>query len=150
MATIPRVLIKKGTDAVKDIFTTYGLRTSKYPYILKPVQKNVATRKYYDQDGDYEYIPATPKYEALEFVIGFAYKGAANGADTYIKNFLDYIVGSEITIYSEFTKTGRAKCRVVTDITDSKFFRAGKDIVELDITFKTNDPNTNTALTLTV
>jgi len=144
---IPKVLIKKGTTT-QDIFATYGLKVTKFPYILRPEAKNIATRSYYDQDGDYEYIPATLKYKALEFNVTFAYKGALNGADTYVKNFFDFIMGAEISIYSEHAKVGRQKCRVVSNTNDPKFFRAKKDVVEFDITFKTNDPNTNITLTL--
>lgn len=145
---IPKFLMKKGEVTI-DIFTTYGIRVEDFPYLpLKTQPKNIVTRKYLDQDGDYEYVPTTLYYEPQKFTITFVYKGATNAADTNIKNFLDYLRGAEISMYSEHAKVGRQKCRLES-ISETPFlYRAKKDVVHIALTFKCNDPSTNITLSL--
>lgn len=149
MATIPKVLIKKG-EVTKDIYVDYGLRVTSFPFLLlnaKP--KNIATRKYPDQDGDYVYIPAVVRYEPQDFTVRFAYKGEKDSAGLNIAAFIAYISGAEITIYSEFVKVGRQRCRVMEISDDAKLNRTGvKDIVEFEITFRSEDPVNNVTLTI--
>ena len=148
MATIPKVLIKKGITTT-DIFATYEMRVVDFPTIIYGKPKNIATRTYFDQNGDYEHIPATLYYESAEFTIRFAYKGAKDSANAKIATFLAYLSGAELTIYSEFVKLGRQKCRVSDAVEPIRFYRDGKkDLQEFSVKFKTNDPNTNVTLTI--
>lgn len=148
MSIIPKVLIKKG-EVTKDIFTEYGLRVTAFPYLLlnaKP--KNIATRTYYDQNGSYVYIPPTVKYEGQDFKVSFVYKGAKDSAGLNVSAFIAFISGAEISIYSEFVKVGRQRCRVM-EIADGNLNRYDKkDILSLDITFRTEDPVSNITLTI--
>jgi len=149
MATTPRFLIKK-SSTTSDIYTAYGLRVVKFPYLpINSKPKNIAKRTYYDQTGDYLHFPTTITYEGIEFTVRFAYKGAKDAANTNITNFITYISGVEISIYSEYLKVGRQRVRVIEINNDPAFYRdSKKDVVEFDITFKTEDPNTNITLTL--
>lgn len=147
MATIPNVLIKKASTTT-NIYTTYEMRVVEFPTIIYGKPKNIASRSYFDQTGDYEYIPSTIYYESVEFSIKFAYKGTKDTAHTKIATFLAYLSGAELTIYSAFLGVGRQKCRVSDAVEPIKFYRDGKkDLVEFSVKFKCNDPNTNVTLT---
>jgi hypothetical protein len=145
--TIPKFLIKKG-DVVTDIYAQWGIVVTSFPYLMINARpKNIASTKYYDQNGDYEYIPSVITYEPVEFTVGFAYKGAKDEANIKIPNFIEYISG-EISLYSEYAKIGRQKCRVV-EIESDIFFRSNvSDVVSFTVKFKTNDPITNVILSL--
>ena len=146
---IPRTLIKKGTTTI-DLFTTYGFMVEDFPFLpIKAKPKNIYERSYYDQDGNYTYIPATLKYEPQVFDLTFVYKGSKNGADTALPNFINYIIGTEFTIYNEHAKVGRAKCHIENINEKPKFYRWDKDVIAVTMTIKCNDPVTNTTLTLT-
>ena len=148
MATIPKVLIKKGST-VTDIYATYSMMVVDFPFVIQGKPKNIASRSYYDQNGDYEFIPSTIYYEPTEFTIRFAYKGSKQTAQGKINTFLTYISGAELSIYSEFIKLGRQKCRVSDEPEVVRFYSDGnKDLVEFTVKFKCNDPNTNITLAL--
>lgn len=144
---IPKFLIKKG-EVITDVYAQWGIVVIDFPYLMinaKP--KNIATKTYFDEQGDYEYIPDEITYHPQEFTIKFAYKGAKNAANAAIASFLNYIVG-EISLYSEFAKIGRQKCRVIQIEDGSKLFRANKDVAEFSVRFKSNDPVNNITLSL--
>ena len=143
---IPAFKIKK-VSTTTDIFTTYAMRVVEFPFIISGKPKNIASRTYFDETGDYEYIPSTIYYESVEFVVKFAYKGAKDAANTAIANFLAYLAGAELTLYSAHLGVGRQKCRVSDAVEPIKFYRDGKkDITEFSVKFKCNDPNTNITL----
>lgn len=144
----PKFLIKKG-DTTTDVYAQWGIVVTNFPYLtINAKPKNIASTKYFDQNGDYEYIPATITYEPQEFVVNFAYKGTKDAANTVIPAFISYI-SAEISLYSEHAKIGRQKCRIMEIQQDTKLFRTEtKDVVEFSIRFKSNDPITNVILSL--
>jgi hypothetical protein len=145
---LPKFLIKKG-DTTTDVYAQWSIVVTSFPYLtINAKPKNIASVKYYDQNGDYEYIPATITYESQEFLVSFAYKGIKDAANMVIPAFISYI-SAEISLYYEYAKIGRQKCRIVEILPDPKLFRTGaKDMVEFSIRFKTNDPITNVILSL--
>lgn len=148
MATIPKVLVKKGL-VTKDILAEYGIAVTHFPFIIGGKPKNIATRKYYDEDGDYVFIPETIKYDGIDFSVKFAYKGAFETAGGNIANFMAFISGAEISIYAEHLQIGRQRVRVAEPVEASKFYRtAKKDVIEFEVKFRTEDPMTNISLSV--
>lgn len=147
MAT-PKFLIKKG-EIVTDVQAQWGIVVTDFPFLsINTKPKNIATRSYYDENGDYEYIPEVITYEPQEFTIKFAYKGAKDSAGTAIGSFINYI-SAEISLYSEHAGIGRQSCRIVSIDEPDRFYRtATKDVLSFSIRFKSNDPVTNVILSL--
>lgn len=142
-----RLLIKKDT-VIKDTLADYGIYVKHVPFILFPKLKEPYSHSWYDEDGDDEYIPTTPRYESYNMTIDFVYKGAVNTANSNIKSFLEFLVGGYLTIYDEYTGIGRQKIRYVEVGDDASLYRRGNDVVEFNVTFKVNDPNTQVTLAL--
>lgn len=144
-----RLLIGKEGDSVKDVLVEWGIYHKHIPFNLYPKIKEPPKVNFPDQDGDDEYLPATPHYEAYEMKATFIYKGPADTANANIRAFLDYLQGSYFTIYDEYSKIGRQKVRFVEADDDAYLFRRGDiDLVEFYVVFKVNDPKTDVTLTL--
>lgn len=145
---IPKFLIKKG-ETITDVYAQWGIVVVNFPLLMiKAKPKNIATSKYYDKNGDYEYVPEVITYESQEFTIKFAYKGDVNTYGINVPSFINYI-SAEISLYSEYAGIGRQKCRIMEISEPSIFYRtATKDKIEFSIRFKCNDPVTNVILSL--
>jgi hypothetical protein len=143
----PKTLIKKG-DLIIDTLAEYGIFAIDFPVLLINARpKNIATISYYDEDGDYEFIPNKVKFEPQTFVVKFGYMGDNFGNN--ISSFIDFISNSYFTIYNSHAKTGRQKCRVLEISEPTLFFKnEDKEVVEFSVQIKSNDPINNITLSI--
>lgn len=140
-----KLLIKKD-DITIDTLANYGIYVKHVPFLLFPKVKELHKITRYDDNGDYEYLPEEPSYEAYEMNIDFVYKGVLNTANAQIKSFLGFLQGGWLTIYDEYSGIGRQKVRYVSVDEDASLYRRGFDAVEFSVKFKVNDPNTQVTL----
>jgi len=141
-------LIINKDNTIKDVYRDFGIYTKHVPFILYPKAKEPYKKSWYDEDGDDEYLPATPRYEAYTMNVDFVYEGALNTANTNIKNFLDFIQGGYFSLYDEYTGIGRQKIRYVSVDENATLYRRDKDVVEFTVSLKVNDPVTQITITL--
>lgn len=148
--TMKRLLIlKEGETTVKDVLASWGIYTKHVPFNPFPKLKEPPKNSWYDEDGDDEFLPATPRYEAYEMAINFIYKGAAGTANAKIRQFIDFLQGAYMSIYDEHSLIGRQKVRYVSTEDDATLLRRSDiDVVEFTVNFKVNDPKTDITLTL--
>lgn len=105
-----RLLIQKGSDAVRDTAAFWGIYASKTPYIpFPPKPKNAEEQEWKDQNGKERFFPTTPRYNSAEFKVQFVIKGSRAIVKSRIKDFCTYISNSYISIYDEHTGIGRQK-----------------------------------------
>lgn len=130
--------IQKGADIAKNINTEWGMTLKSMPFKAFPDMKEVFTRKWVDQSGEEEYLPATPVFKSYEMDVQFVYLGALDTAGEKIFKFCEYIAGSEVSLYDEFTKVG-CRCRFVS-YEEKAFYRRDEDVVQFSIKFKVNNP----------
>lgn len=133
-----RLVLSKG-DELKDVFTDFGIYTKSVPFKLYPKVKPFYSESWADEDGDDEFIPPAFKYEAYEMKVDFVYTGASYTANAKVKDFLDFLQGSELLMYDEFSRIGR-KVRYDSVDDDATLFRRSIDVVEFRVNFKINDP----------
>ena len=150
------IKIKIGNTATFETATKYNIYVQDFPFIPVPIkQKNVFSQSWYDENGDDEYLPATPTYEPIIITIPFVYKGLLNTAITNIQSFIAELQGVEFKMYDTYSKVGRQKCRLVSyDDSKSTMVRQGyaesdatqKVLAAFALEIKINDPVTNITL----
>lgn len=130
--------IQKGADIAKNINTEWGMTLKSIPFKAFPDMKEVFTREWVEQSGEEEYLPATPVFKSYEMDVQFVYLGALDTAGEKIFKFCEYMAGSEVSLYDEFTKVG-CRCRFVS-YDEKAFYRRDEDAVQFSIKVKVNNP----------
>lgn len=140
----------KPSSLVKDS-KDFNIWVKSVPFRLFPNMKELPSRSWIDQNGDDEYIPDNPIYEAYNISCQFVYIGKYELANTQIRAFLQYLAEDGMfSFYDTYTKIGRTNVRYVsTDDNPDVFYRkeGSNDIVQFTVTLKINDPITNITLT---
>lgn len=132
----------------------FGCYVKSVPFNLFPKVKNIQTQKWNDENGDDEYMPAEPRYEAYEMEVEFVYKGNYGDANYDILKFIETIQGKWLKLYDSYTQIGRQMVRYVSLNDKATLYRRkgtndgslGKDYVTFKVKFKVNDPITNITL----
>lgn len=133
--------IKKiGLSAV-DIFSAWGIKIKSIPPKPFPTLKSIAKREWQDSQGDDEYIPPTPIYEAEEVTIKFFYEGGLDSIADNVIGFLEYLQGGELSFYDEYTGR-KGVFRYKSYLDNAKYHQDG-DELEFSVVFKINDPTEN-------
>lgn len=152
------ILFKKGSLAAIDTAIQWGIYVEDSPYIPIPQQaKNILSQKWFDQQGDDEFIPEVIYYEPIEATIKFLYKGYVSDAKINIKSFIDYITGTIFSFYDKYSMIGRQNCRLLKFSDSAHLEYTGKEevingifqqpcIAKFEITIKINDPVNNITL----
>lgn len=140
-------LVKVG-DTVYDIYEEFGVVTIDFPFLtINATPKNIASISYFDENGDYEFIPDVIKYEPQEFEVKFGIKGT--NVMMGINGFLSLITSSQFSIYNNQCNVGRQKCRVLSVKNPTDFYKIDTTkIVIFTIRIKSNDPINNITLAI--
>lgn len=141
-------LIQKGSDAVKDSNSEWGIVVKSFPYSLLPTPKEPIKNEWHDQHGDDEYN-AEIYYEAYEIEVDF-YAKALNNTTLLnnIRAFFNYIKVGEFKIFDTYTGIGRQKVRYAGYAQDSYKNNNNGARLLFKIKFKVNDPITDITLTM--
>lgn len=134
----------KANSPVKDS-KEWGIWVKSMPFLLYPKLKEPAQRSWPDENGDDEYLPDSPVFEAYTMNVDFVFIGATGTANSQIKSFLNYLSKEgEFSIYDTYSKIGRTHVRY-SSYSDKAFRRRENenDIVQFTVTFKVNDPITD-------
>ena len=130
--------VQKGSDAAKDIKAEWGMYLKSIPFKAFPDVKDVFSREWVEENGEEEYLPPTPVFKSYEMDVQFVYLGALDTAGDKIFKFCEYMAGSEISLYDEFTGVG-CRCRFVS-YDEKAFYRRDEDTVQFSIKLKVNNP----------
>lgn len=140
--------IKTGSEEAFDTASKYGIYVEDFPFLPVPTeQKNVFTQSWFDENGDDEFIPATPFYSPVSITVPFIIKGVLDDAISDIRAFINELTNKEFSFYDEYSKQGRQRCRM-TKYSDSasvlkyRDTRANKVVAKFSIEIKINDPVT--------
>lgn len=129
----------------------WGVWVKHIPFKVFPDLKEIPSRPYPDEHGDYEFVPSKPFYKSYEIDCKFVFIGNSGTANEQIKSFLKYLAeGGMFKFYDTYSKIGRTNVRYVKTDDDPEilFRREGeKDIVQFKVTLKINDPITEILLT---
>lgn len=126
----------------------WGIWVKSIPFLLYPKLKEPAKRSWPEQNGDDEYLPDSPVFEAYSMNVDFVFIGENSTANNQIKSFLNYLSkDGEFSIYDTYTGIGRTHVRY-SSYSDKAFRRREKekDIVQFTVTLKVNDPITDVKL----
>ena len=127
-----------GTDARKDLLSTYGIYLKSIPFQPFPDLKDLPKRDWADQQGDDEFIPANPVFKAYETTVDFVYVGGRGSARDAIYAFIQYIQGGEFSLWDEWKEKG-IRCRYVGYV-DNAFYSREGDIITFSVKLKVNNP----------
>lgn len=117
----------------------YGFYAVEVPYPGAPEVKEPYKNDWYDEDGDDEYIPSSPKFKSFEFEVTLAYNGQAPMFADSLYLLLSDLKREEFAFYSVFGHWGRKDVRYVSYTTDAYHF---DDVFIFKLKFKVNDPVT--------
>ena len=136
------IYIQKGTyqsPTLKKCSSDFGIYAVEVPYIGLPNVKEPYKNDWHDENGDDEYLPSSPVFDAQEITLTLAYRGTGGNG---LKNFFDFITKGEYSIYTECGKWGRQKVRYVDYDTDAYYFKDSNstDVLVFKVKFKVNDP----------
>lgn len=153
MKPYPLLIKKNVTNAVvKNTYDEWNIVCKDFPFKLGGDAKDLYAESLPDEHGDDEYIPDIIPIKAYEIDVPFVYKGNINTANSYIKQFLQYLIGQDgqkpdLKIYDTYTKIGRQNVRYVGYKEDAFVRKEDEgDVVEFTISFKVNDPLTDIRL----
>lgn len=118
--------IKRGSEAVINTFTRWGIACIKVPFKAGGKTKDLAKRDWHDEQGDDTYIPSKLMFEAYdaEFEMACVVNGSAwnlSPSLEKIDSFKKWLSGNdtvggsgaELTIYSPYSTIGRQGCYLV-------------------------------------
>ena len=169
------LLIRKGDDgAVKNTFTQWGICCAKVPFKAGGETKDVPSRNFPDEDGEYSFIPKSLKMKAYNAEFEFVYSGEElaqnimnlSHALTQIEAFKAWLTGNddptnypdgtgaELTIYSPYSNIGRKGCYLVSFSDEEPCVIAkgrgstlyNENVVTFKGTFRVTDPVTQVTL----
>lgn len=139
----------KSGSLVKDS-RDWGIWIKHVPFQLYPKVKEIAKRSWPEENGDDEYLPDAPKFEAYTTSLDFVYLGAHGEGNQQIRSFLNYLSrDGEFSFYDTYSQIGRTRVRF--ESFSEKAFRRrekNKDVIEFSVSLKVNDPITDIVLRL--
>lgn len=149
MESYKGILFQRGDESVRNS-SEWGCYVMKSPYIpCASTPKNITSQKWFDENGDDEYIPSVLYYEPIEATIEFVFKGTIAQAKTQIIAFISYLQGGEFKFYDEFYQKGYGRVRVLK-LSDAEFvYDCGdtdKGVATFSVVLKINDPVTDIVL----
>ena len=159
--------IKRGSGAVVNTFTQWGIACMKVPFDIGAKTKDLPKRNWYDEHGDDTYIPSKMMFEAYdtEFELACVVTGSAwnlspalSKIDAFRKwltgNDTDGGSGAELSIYSPYSTIGRQGCYLldfsnedpVVQLSQSSGNVYKENVVTFKVKFRITDPITNITL----
>ena len=130
----------------------WGMALTTMPSVPYPKMKELYKNDWKDENGDDEFVPDEPVFEAQELELGFTYSGEYGTATTQIRSFLNYLAyGGEFMMWIGGSDYGRKSCRYESYADDAqcftqKVYENGKEkdleMVKFKVTIKVNDPVT--------
>lgn len=131
--------LKLGDGDIKDI-SEWGLELIKSPsdFGNKLKDSNVIKTDFPEEDGEVIYIPETPKKEAFDYTITFAFYDDEGEPSVRINSFIEELVGNVVVIYNDY-KGVQVEARYIN-------FKGGKKynntrVVTFDVVFRVSDPS---------
>lgn len=161
MANWNNFLIRRmGTDSsgaeypALESVSAWGVWCKSIPFKLFDKVKEPASRVWYDEDGDDEFIPSVGLYlEGYDLDVEFGCKKIAGSVDDVrvaVGNFLEYLRASGyMELYSCHTRIGRRKVRLSSVGSDAHWEReydGGQEFLVFTVTFHVADPKTDVVL----
>lgn len=137
----------KNNSPVRDS-KEWGIWIKSIPFLLYPKMKEPAKRSWPDQNGDDEYLPESPVFEAYTMNVDFVFIGERGTANSQIRSFMNYLSrDGEFSIYDTYSALGRTRVRY-SSYSDKAFRRREEenDVVQFTVTLKVNDPITEIRL----
>lgn len=140
---------------VKESVSTWGIWCKDIPFLPMSKVKSPAKRTWNDEHGDDEYIGEGGLYlESYEIDIEFGCKkmssaiGKAQVDDVRVRvgDFLQYLRGGMLKIYSSYTRIGRQNVRLESFDKGTWKSENGQEFLVFTIKFKVNDPVTDVTL----
>lgn len=126
----------------------WGIWIKSFPFKIYPKMKEPAKKSWKDENGDDEFVPDTPVFEAYTIEVEFVFIGESGSGGHQIRSFLEYLAtNGEFSIYDTYTKIGRTRVRF--DYFSDKAFRRREnenDVVQFSVSLKINDPITEITL----
>lgn len=126
----------------------WGIWIESIPFLLYPKMKEPAKRSWPDQNGDDEYLPESPVFEAYLMNVDFVFIGERGTANNQIISFMNYLSrDGEFSIYDTYSTLGRTHVRYSSYSGKAFRRREGEnDVVQFTVTLKVNDPITEIRL----
>jgi len=159
MANYKRLLIRQGaaTNTVIDTLEQFHVACQEFPYKHLSEVKELAKNDWFDEDGEDVYIPSSGlKFKAYDLEAKLLYVGNEGSMTDDLRSFIDFLYGRntngnpELSIYDEFTKTGRQK--VYVQSVDNELITyddVNTDVIaQFKVKFRVTDPVTNVVLYL--
>lgn len=138
MSNLKATYIQKGLESKKDIEANWGMILKTGKLISVPKLKTPFKHTWSDEQGDDEYLPGKPCYEAQTISLEFAYIGSRDSFNSKLRQFWNYIQGGEFCLFDVFYKEG-IRCRY--DSYDETYkWRRDSDIFTFTMKFKVNNP----------
>ena len=138
MAELLSTYIQRGTTPKKDLFSSWGILLKTAKLINIPKLKEPHKRSWLDEQGDDEYLPEEPTFQAYTVNVEFAYIGAKDTFQNQLRSFCNYLQGGEFNFFDVHYKSG-IRCRY--DSYDETYKqRINSDIFIFTIVFKVNQP----------
>lgn len=137
----------KNNSPVRDS-REWGIWIKSIPFQLYPKLKDPAKRSWPELNGDEEYLPESPVFDAYTMEVNFVFIGERGTANAQIRGFMNYLSrDGEFSIYDTYSAIGRTHVRY-SSYSDKAFRRreGENDIVQFSVTLKVNDPITEIRL----
>ena len=137
----------KNNSPVRDS-REWGIWIKSIPFQLYPKLKDPAKRSWPELNGDEEYLPESPVFDAYTMEVNFVFIGERGTANAQIRGFMNYLSrDGEFSIYDTYSAIGRTHARY-SSYSDKAFRRreGENDIVQFSVTLKVNDPITEIRL----
>lgn len=141
--------LEQDNAPVLETIEDFGFYCMDIPFTMVNKMKEPASRTWYDEHGDDEYVPSDGLYaSSYEMQIKFGYKGDKFGATQALMVLLAYLrSGGLMKMYCDYTGIGRQHVRFVSIDNDAELVRDETgDLLVVKLTFKVNDPITDVEL----
>lgn len=134
--------LKIGADTAKDI-STWELELIKSPndFGNKIKESNIIKTDFPEEDGEVIYIPPTPKRDAFDYPITFAFYSETQKPSVKINAFIEQLRGKVVVIYNDY-KGIQVEGRYV-DYKGGEYYR-NTNIATFDVIFRVSDPSKTT------
>ena len=149
MAANDNFLLMQKAGATTATSTEYwGIYLTEMPMLNGRERKEMEANDWLDEHGDDPYFGQTIYFKAFDATMKMACVGSLAAINTAIDGLLTYLTtyGTELKIYSEWVKRGRAKASF-QKISEPKYEATGDPdkpfVATWDIIFHVSDPTTN-------
>lgn len=151
-----RLLIKQTGGKVIDTYESFHVACQEFPFKRLPEVKPLSARDLNDENGEIVFIPSDGlKFKAYDLTAKFIYVGSESDIRRDLESFISFLYGRNkggspvLSIYDEYTKTGRSGVYVQTVANDlySVSDRDIDGIAIFSVGFRVTDPTSDIVLT---